>query len=84
MAVTAAWRRWLQATRGWQPRLRWAAAFAAAAIVLAAGTALATQHFDHYAARARISERSLLAEILAQPLCMGATAVRADRPVAPP
>ena len=54
-----------------------AAAFAAGAVLLIAGAggiavapALA-QHAGHYAARAEANHRSVVEEILAQPLCSG-------------
>jgi hypothetical protein len=44
----------------------------AATAVPAALAVLAAQHLGHYAARAEANDRSLLAEILAQPVCGGA------------
>ena len=51
-------------------------AIAAIVLVLAAGGGIAVapavaEHAGHYAARAAVSHRSVLEEILAQPLCSG-------------
>ena len=43
-----------------------------ALILLAAGSAVAAQHISHYLARAEAHQRSVIAEILAQPICSGA------------
>lgn len=62
--------RWRQAWRGRLPRI--------GAVALAAGLALAGAlgafHLPHYLSRAEANERSVLAEILAEPLCLAATA----------
>jgi hypothetical protein len=42
-------------------------------------SALGAQHFGHYLERARANERSLLAEIMAQPVCTGSPAVSLAR-----
>jgi hypothetical protein len=57
-------------------RTRIAAAFGTAGIVAlvavsAAFAGLAVQHAGHYAGRAHANERTILAEILAQPICSG-------------
>lgn len=36
--------------------------------------ALATAHLGHYVTRAQANERTLLAEVMAQPICTGAVA----------
>src|SRR5258706_14680956 len=69
IAVIAMWRRGFRFAAGWRRHARWAAACAAAAILLVAGSALAVQHFDHYAMRAQANGRTVLAEIWAQPIC---------------
>jgi hypothetical protein len=51
--------------------LRLAPAFALPVLSLAL-TGLAAWHLDHYAARAAANQRTLIAEILAAPLCVGA------------
>jgi hypothetical protein len=84
IGTLAAWRRWSAAALGWRPRLRRAAACAAAAIALIAGVALAAEHADHYAARAEANGHSVLAEIWAQPICSGSAGDRADADVSPP
>jgi thiol:disulfide interchange protein len=71
LAAIAVWRRGINAARDWRPHLRWAAVSAAAAVIMIAGAALAAQHVDHYAARAQASGRSVLAEMIAQPICRG-------------
>ena len=51
----------------------------ALAIVAAASIAIApavAEHGDHYAARAEANHRSVLEEILAQPLCSGREATK--------
>ena len=50
--------------------VRFTPAFGLAAAGLL-GSALAAWHLGHYVERARSSERTLLAEILAQPVCSG-------------
>jgi len=70
LAVMAAWRRLLRAASGWHRGLRWAAAVAAA-LAVGIGAAAAAQHLGHYAARAEINRRGVLAEMLAQPICSG-------------
>jgi len=52
-------------------RTSWAATLAVAAASIAL-SALGAQHFGHYVGRARANERSLVAEIMAQPICKGA------------
>lgn len=42
--------------------------------LVAAGATLAVEHVDHYVMRAEINRRSLIAEILAQPICSDAQA----------
>ncbi|WP_210160785.1 hypothetical protein [Phyllobacterium sp. YR531] len=49
-------------------------AFAVAAIAVVAGSAFAAEHVKHYLDRAANNERSVLAEIMAQPICSGSTA----------
>ncbi len=70
IAAIAAWRRLLRAASGWHRGVRWVAAFAAA-LALGVGAAAASQHLDHYTARAEINRRTVLAEMLAQPICDG-------------
>ncbi|MGL4288847.1 MAG: hypothetical protein ACRCVA_21030 [Phreatobacter sp.] len=82
IALISARRRGFRAARGWRPRARWIAATSVAAVALAAGAALAAEHFEHYAARGRDSDRSVLNEILAQPLCGGQAGSGAERDVA--
>jgi hypothetical protein len=56
---------------------RWRMALLGAMLV--AGLAVApavAEHAGHYAARAAANERSVLAELLAQPLCSGAGETR--------
>jgi hypothetical protein len=50
------------------------AAFAGTAIAIIAGSAFAAEHVRHYFSRAAQHERSVLAEILAQPICSGSAA----------
>jgi hypothetical protein len=47
--------------------------------VLAAAGLFLGQHAGHYAERARLNQRDLLAEVLAAPLCSGAPATAAER-----
>jgi hypothetical protein len=47
------------------------------AVVIATGPALA-EHAGHYAARASANDRSILEELMAQPLCSGATTTLAS------
>jgi hypothetical protein len=79
IALITAWRTRLGAVLDWRPRARTAATFGAATIVLVAGSALAAEHVSHYVARARANERSVLAEILAQPICSGSTSKQKAR-----
>ncbi|HWA45183.1 MAG TPA: hypothetical protein VHA10_18325 [Hypericibacter adhaerens] len=72
IAMVAACRGGFRAVVGWRPPVRWLALSSALAVFLVAGSALAAKHFDHYAARARAHDRSVLAEIWAQPICNGA------------
>lgn len=53
-------------------------AYAATFITLVAGSAFAAEHIRHYFDRAADNERSVLAEILAQPICSGTTANRTN------
>ena len=69
-AVMAAWRRLLRAASGGHRGLRWVAAVVAA-LAVGIGTAAAAQHLGHYATRAETNQRSVFAEILAQPICSG-------------
>jgi hypothetical protein len=75
IAGIAAWRRMLNAASSWHRGMRWAA-MVAAALALGVGAAAAAQHFNHYAARAEAHRRTVLAEILAQPICDGASTRR--------
>lgn len=75
LAMVAVWRRLLTVASGWCRMLRWAAVFAAA-LVLGVGAAAAEQHFGHYAERADANRRTVLAEVLAQPICAGTPASR--------
>lgn len=58
------WRMWMKATLGYAPTMT-ATALAVIAWMIVA------QHLDHYLARAEDNDRSLLAEIMAQPICTG-------------
>jgi hypothetical protein len=49
-------------------------AVVAAALTLGVGAAAAAQHLGHYAARAETNQRSILTEMLAQPICSGKAA----------
>lgn len=69
IAAMTAGRRGLKAVKDWRPVARQAAIHAALATVLISGSALAAHHYNHYAMRAQSNERSVLAEILAQPIC---------------
>jgi hypothetical protein len=69
IALITAWRTRLRIVIGWWPRARAAATFGAATIVLVAGSALAAEHVCHYVARAQANDRTVLDEILAQPIC---------------
>ncbi|QND52168.1 hypothetical protein HB779_09785 [Phyllobacterium sp. 628] len=69
IAIAAAWRRGLKAIVGWQPLAKRVAIVAALATLLISSATLAAHHYEHYAARAQIHDRSVLAEILAQPIC---------------
>ena len=60
------------------PRTSLAATLAAVAASITL-SALGAQHFGHYLERARANERSLLAEIMAQPVCTGSPAVSLAR-----
>ena len=71
LAALAAWRRISRTAFDWRPRVRWVAAALALAIATGAGSALAAHHLSHYEARATANDRSLLAEIWAQPICSG-------------
>lgn len=51
-------------------RLR-VAAFAVTVIAVVVGSAFAAEHVRHYLDRAANNERSVLAEIMAQPICSG-------------
>lgn len=46
-------------------------AFAVTAIAVVAGSAFAAEHVRHYFDRAANNQRSVLAEIMAQPICSG-------------
>jgi thiol:disulfide interchange protein len=70
-AALAAWQRLSRTALHWRPRARWVAAALALAVATAAGSALAAHHLGHYEARAAANDRSLLAEIWAQPICSG-------------
>jgi hypothetical protein len=69
IALITAWRTRFKTVLCWWPRARAATAFSAATIVLVAGSALAAEHVSHYVARAHANDRTVLAEILAQPIC---------------
>jgi hypothetical protein len=71
IAAIAAWRRGFEAALAWRPWARSAAASVAAAIGIIAGLGVATQHFGHYSARAQANGRTVLAEILAEPIYSG-------------
>ena len=61
--------------RAWRARLpRPSVAALAAGLVLAGG--LAAWHLPHYLSRAEASDRSVLAEIFAEPICRAGTADR--------
>ncbi len=49
-------------------------AYAIASITVIVGSAFAAEHVRHYFNRAANNERSVLAEILAQPICSGVPA----------
>lgn len=72
-AVMAAWRRLWRAASGWHHGVRWGAVVGTA-LAVGIGTAAAAQHLGHYVARAEINQRSILAEMLAQPICSGEAA----------
>jgi hypothetical protein len=59
--------------RSWRARLASARVAALAAGLVLAG-AFAAWHLPHYVARAEASERDLLAEIIAEPICRASTA----------
>lgn len=63
--------RWWQA---WRERLPRIGALALAAGLTLAGVLAAAYHLPHYTSRAEANERSVLAEILAEPLCLASTA----------
>jgi hypothetical protein len=50
----------------------WRTLRALAPLTFLAAALFAALHVDHYAARARLHDRALMAEILAQPFCGGA------------
>jgi hypothetical protein len=79
LAVAAApwWRRFVPADRARPAALGLAAAAALLSVTV-------FEHAGHYAARAAASDRTLLAEILAQPLCTGEPADRAAADAATP
>lgn len=64
MATMPMWRTWLRSTIGYAPTMT-AAALAVVAWMFVA------QHLTHYLERAQANDRSLLAEIMAQPICPG-------------
>ncbi|WP_345156875.1 hypothetical protein [Aminobacter aganoensis] len=70
LAIVAAWRRLAGLASGWHRALRWGA-MAVLAVALGIGTVAAGQHARHYLERADTNRRSILAEILAQPICSG-------------
>jgi hypothetical protein len=49
---------------------------ATAALAALLGSALLAQHLGHYLGRAQANDRTLLAEIMAQPICSGTPAAR--------
>lgn len=59
--------------RPWKPAGARSSLAATLAVVAASIALLAVgaQHFGHYVGRARANERSLVAEIMAQPICTG-------------
>jgi hypothetical protein len=65
MATMPMWRTWLKSTIGYAPTMT-AAALAVVAWMFVA------QHLTHYLDRAQANDRSLLAEVMAQPICSGA------------
>jgi hypothetical protein len=65
MATMPMWRTWLKSTIGYAPAMTTAALAVIAWMFLA-------QHLTHYLDRAQANDRSLLAEIVAQPICTGA------------
>jgi len=70
MATMPMWRTWMKSMIGYAPAMT-TATFAVALWVFVA------QHLEHYLERAQENDRSLLAEILAQPICTGASAGQA-------
>ena len=66
--ATAGMWRWPWKLTGARTSLAASLAVVAASITL---LALGAQHFGHYVGRARANERSLVAEIMAQPICTG-------------
>jgi hypothetical protein len=67
VAAAVTRRRWSKPA-GARTSLAATLAVVAASITL---LALGAQHFGHYVGRARANERSLVAEIMAQPICTG-------------
>jgi len=71
IALITAGRTRLRSALDWWPQVRIATTLSAATIVLVAGSALAAEHVSHYVARAHANERTVLAELIAQPICRG-------------
>ena len=69
VAIVAAWRAVFKGAFNGLADKRWAAALAAAGIALIAGSALAARQFDGGATRAQVSQRGMLAEMLAGRIC---------------
>jgi predicted RND superfamily exporter protein len=68
VAILAAWQTGFKTLLARRVKI---AAFVITAIVPIVGSALAIEHMNHYITRAENNQRSVLAEIMAQPICTG-------------
>ena len=80
IAAAALWRKRRQSPVPRTSSARTAAVMASGIVLLALGAT----HLGHYLERARSNERSLLAEIMAQPICTGSRAGPANIALAEP